>query len=98
MKDYQYTSAVAMFPLPMSVWPKDNIKWLAQRCAFLVELRHKRNEFFHGGDPRQGHEFMDEINGMCSNSFMPELENFMQHYPDLYNEIWYDRFFADSEE
>lgn len=88
-------SAFSMYPLPPSVWQNTNQEWIINRCLFLINLRNSRNEFFHGTDYQKGEDFYDFIKRKRKISFQSELNYLMTEYPEIYNEVWYERFFGD---
>lgn len=44
-------------------------------------------------DARQGKDFYKEIQRINKTSFWPEMKAMMDMYPDIYDELWYDKFF-----
>ncbi|NCD10361.1 MAG: hypothetical protein EOL98_13275 [Negativicutes bacterium] len=89
-------SAYSMYPLPPSVWQNPSPEWVINRCLFLINLRHSRNDYFHGGDLEEDDvDFNAFIDRKLTMSFMNELNFVMTEYESVYDEIWYQRFFGD---
>lgn len=86
-------SPLVMRPLDPSDWQKNSLEWLVERCLFLITLNHCEPELFHGMDVRQGKDFYKEIQRINKSSFWPEMKTMMESYPDIYNELWFEKFF-----